>query len=548
MDRQIRASMPAALPRLLVAGILLGLGVRLVLIWSGWCDRGVVCDDAYYGFNIARNMAQGRGSTFDRVRPTNGYHPLYVWLSTPFYMANPGDPWLPIHRVLSLYALLDVCTALLIWHTLVRLGMQIGGTFCAVMWMVIPGVYLLTLRGCEASIAACLAAALLWLETAPVKGRGYRVASGVLSGLAFLARTDAGIMLAIFHPYRVWQRAGTRTGVRREARGFLCWSVTSAALVVLPWFAWNYARFGTLLQTSGNAKQRLYGTIGALPRLGSGAHTLGSVLLNPYRLVQRVVAFTFGEEFVPPQAASHGVTLLLAAVSIVAFVVCVRAARAAPESKFGRFLAWQAWSPLWGLAYVATYGYFMCYHYSWYFAVPALVLAFWMAALVEWLHDYCRRRRGTLLWVLASGLIAVSAVQFCQFFRLVPPTRPDDEDRLMPSYLLVNRIATHDTTVGSWNSGAFGYFAAFRAKGVWVNLDGVVNEKVLDVAKRGEYGEWLVSNVHILVEEPRWASPFLDKERFHKVFANFVPVSVEPFIAVNRVLWPDWQRRLSEAR
>ena len=547
MAKGIEPSMRSAALRVLTAGILLGLGVRLVLIWSGCCDRCVICDDAYYGFKIARNMVLGLGSTFDGVQPTNGYHPLGVWLSTPFYAAFPHGPWLPIHGVLSLYAVLDVCTALLIWRALARLGMPIGGVFCAVVWMALPGIYLLTLRGCEAAITACLVAALLWLEARAAKGRGYRVASGVLSGLAFLARTDVAILLVLFHPYRLWQRAKAGAGLRRELRAFVCLTLTSGALVVMPWFAWNYVRFGTLFQTSGSVKQQLYGSIGALPRIGSGSQSLGSVLLNPYRVVQRVVAFTVGEEFVPRQTVSHVASVALLVISAIGVAACVWAGRNAPDSKFGRFMAWQAWSSFWALAYVATYGYFMHYHYSWYFAVPLLIWTLWMGAFVEWLHDHFRQRRRTFLCLLAGGLIVVCVGQLYQFFRLVPPTRLDEEDRLMPHYALVNRVAEHDTVVGSWNSGAFGYFAAFHAKGVWVNLDGVVNNKVLDVAKRGEYGEWLLSNVHIIVEKPHWASPFFEKERFREVFSQFKPISVKPFIAVNRALWPDWRSRLDKA-
>ena len=43
-------------------------------------------DDAFYYFQIAYHMAEGRFSTFDGgLTRTNGYHPLWLFLLTPFY-------------------------------------------------------------------------------------------------------------------------------------------------------------------------------------------------------------------------------------------------------------------------------------------------------------------------------------------------------------------------------------------------------------------------------------------------------------------------------
>ena len=44
-------------------------------------------DDAFYYFQIAWNLAQGNFSTFDGgITSTNGYHPLWMFLITPFYL------------------------------------------------------------------------------------------------------------------------------------------------------------------------------------------------------------------------------------------------------------------------------------------------------------------------------------------------------------------------------------------------------------------------------------------------------------------------------
>lgn len=46
-------------------------------------------DDAYFYFKIANNVALGKGSTFDGLNYTNGYHPLWlIILSGYYYIIN----------------------------------------------------------------------------------------------------------------------------------------------------------------------------------------------------------------------------------------------------------------------------------------------------------------------------------------------------------------------------------------------------------------------------------------------------------------------------
>ena len=48
--------------------------------------RDVSTDDSFYYFQIARNLAEGKFSTFDGgITRTNGYHPIWMFLITPFY-------------------------------------------------------------------------------------------------------------------------------------------------------------------------------------------------------------------------------------------------------------------------------------------------------------------------------------------------------------------------------------------------------------------------------------------------------------------------------
>jgi hypothetical protein len=42
-------------------------------------------DDAFYYFTTARNIAEGRGITFDGLSTTNGFHPLWMAICVPVF-------------------------------------------------------------------------------------------------------------------------------------------------------------------------------------------------------------------------------------------------------------------------------------------------------------------------------------------------------------------------------------------------------------------------------------------------------------------------------
>ena len=68
--RGIRVGAFAAIAAVLVGGVLWADPERVI--------TGFLSDDAFYYLKIARSIAEGRGSTFDGLHPTNGYHPLWM--------------------------------------------------------------------------------------------------------------------------------------------------------------------------------------------------------------------------------------------------------------------------------------------------------------------------------------------------------------------------------------------------------------------------------------------------------------------------------------
>src|SRR4029078_7829570 len=64
-------------------------GTLLAVMAAG--GVGLTQDDGYYYFKIAQNLAAGRGSTFDGLHGTNGYHPLWLLVVGALFALQP-DP------------------------------------------------------------------------------------------------------------------------------------------------------------------------------------------------------------------------------------------------------------------------------------------------------------------------------------------------------------------------------------------------------------------------------------------------------------------------
>ncbi|NJO06902.1 MAG: glycosyltransferase family 39 protein [Chloroflexaceae bacterium] len=179
--------------------LVLGIGglFRLLLAWRSLdvLDTLFFPDDTYLSLGIARNIALGYGSTFDRVVLTNGYQPLYVWLMVPVYWLLPNDLLLPIHIALTMLALVGIVTGWLVYLIARHLATPWHGVVAAAIWMLDPRVIGQNLNGLETGIAVLGMAATAYWYLSRIRDHTqiplWRVAVlGVLAGLTILTRVD----------------------------------------------------------------------------------------------------------------------------------------------------------------------------------------------------------------------------------------------------------------------------------------------------------------------------------------------------------------------
>lgn len=250
--------------------------LAVVLLW----DEGpfaLTFDDAWYYFGIARNVAEGRGSTFDGINPTNGYHPLWLLVSVPVYAI--GLDGMAAARALLAGQVVCYVAALVIlagtvsrladgWPKLARSRRAddaSGPAWCeatvVAAWVLFAGnpfVVKMFVNGLESGISVVLYALLLVRFAPPTPLRladttsRWRCGTGLLLLLIFLARTDAALLAGVLCLWAIFE-------LRREPlRQALLPLAELFAPVLVGGFAYlalNTIAFDTPVQVSGLHKR-----------------------------------------------------------------------------------------------------------------------------------------------------------------------------------------------------------------------------------------------------------------------------------------------------
>lgn len=504
---------------------LLGGGLRLALIWTGWCDNRVVADDAFYYFTIARHLAAGHGATFDGLALTNGFHPLWLLLLTPVFAltgALRAGSWVGVHLALSLCALLDLASGVLLWRLLRRLGSPRGAHGAAAVWFLSPVTVLLSLRGLESALTVALFA--VWLRVvawafqdgAPQVRRGASV--GIVTGLAFLARTDNGPLLGLTLALITLGSWFAARGAWRRLLGFFVVAGVTAALITLPWFLWNLVTFGTPWQVSGAAKLANPQIFGHVPAaLGHRLRYLAAFVWVP--------AFFAAGESMKHRAAFTAIAwaewLTLAAL-LPFLILALRRARAA----FLRPLALGLFGYL--AAHAVIYALILRTYVVWYATVPTFILVLLAGGVAA--GELLERLRTAWRVALTVAVAAAGVLIFAQYFHATQVKPRGEEFVVRPILTKIARQAPGTRTIGVFNAGAAGYFAPEIGPFTVVNLDGLVNNPAVTAWQAGRYFEYLDRNVDVVIDDADGTLSFLlgpgNRPRFDARYPRWSPGSL----------------------
>jgi hypothetical protein len=241
--------------QVLVIGILAAVAGRVAM----GMITSYFTDDAYFYAVLARNLAAGRGWTFDGVTSTNGAHPLLLGLETLVaWGMGPGATTVHYYRALVvMFGLLFAgLVAAVAW--LAR-PFAPGGEhpFGSAMWLTIGALFVpawlpTIAMGMESSLAFPLAALffLLW-------SRQRDAAAGVVGGLLALTRLDTPLFFLL--PFALVRLAAGdpegRSRGRAPWRAFLL--VAPTAVAMGGYLLFNQLVFGSPVPIHGVLKSSL---------------------------------------------------------------------------------------------------------------------------------------------------------------------------------------------------------------------------------------------------------------------------------------------------
>jgi hypothetical protein len=487
----------AALPALV------GLVLVLWLVLFGRENHFLAClkDDGYYYLVLARNIATGQGATFDGLGPTNGFHPLWTLCLTPLFFGDPESLFGPVRAMIVLALVLHLGAAVAIRQAVLRFADSGVATLTALLYAGNPLALYLVVSGMESPVVALIVALL---ATASIRIQQGDLALdnvksilmvGVLCGLCMLARTELILLVGLVLAQAVfWPAVGSDQSCSARWRGGVATGLTTVA-VVAPWLAWNFWRFGTVVQVSAQAHNLHAESLRGPAHDGglSGLMGLGSRLLaiNQGSLSQRL--------HLPVPAV---VALEVAVLAVVVWWLLAMFAPGESRRSFLARLRWLAAPLLYTVGFLGAAFLILGHFRSWYAAGPLTVAAVFLAVPLSWALAYqATPRHGRL----ASGLIsigyALGMLALGPVFLREIGYEANQTNCWQEAAGVVAEAANPGERVASFNSGTFGYLSPRQV----VNLDCVVNNRALPFLADQRLPDFITGNgIRFIVDDPAY--------------------------------------------
>jgi hypothetical protein len=415
------------------------LWVALVLARPRFIDWAMT-DDAYYYFGIARNLASGSGSTFDRLHTTNDYQPLWLGISTlPFYLDFDDEK-----AVFALFGMQMIALAVAI-HVAIR----------TIEHNAVLRTTDSTLRRRGATLA-CLAACILVLSP---------------WGIAIFANgTETALALVFFAAIVERLDSGVATDADRR---------TLAALLV------------ALIAVRLDAVVLLVFLIYAGRRRGWTRREIVDVAIAPlvvlcaYMLCQ-LVWFRVPLPTGRPWAFStvRSIVGLALAISPFVLVPLIERARGSIFPRTAKFLADTAPALAFAIAIVGFQKATRPHLEAWQLALPIFYLVMVFAMMVLDLAVITDRRPRLLAPILVLACIGVFARGVKD---MLTPTETTLSEAQREAALWMTHNFALSGVVGAWHAGSLGYWSHRRV----VALDGAAGSVEYSRAvRRRTTNEW----------------------------------------------------------
>ncbi len=511
--------------------VVAALALHLSVSWQDFstlAKNGYLYDDSFYAFQIARNIADGRGATFDGTTPTNGFQPLYVFTLVPFYKWFAPDGIAPIYAALTLLALLTVVTAVFLFLIVRRYASDAVALVGALVWVFSPVVVRQTANGLETALILFFIAWSVYFYLTRVRNetdcsRTNYIKLGLLLGLTVLARVD-GIffVLAMALDFLLVVRRRFRDGSpSRESLRGVGFAAAVAFLIYLPWLIFSVATVGSPLQESGLATRFL--SIAYAPFFGMGSAELvenGPGLPFVWAHVEHAVSIL---KLSPPvHVFFRAVEKLTGGGPATGWLLVV--VNFAGLAGLGIFLVWlirtrisARWARRQELMFLLMFSVMLVAAYSSYifgaffftrYFYPVYFIATIFAACI--LNDVVvwTARKPVVLRTAAIGFVVLYSVGLV-YMGLSSGFRSTRVYHFYDVALWVEQNTDEGETIGVFQGGAIGYFSNRRV----INLDGKVNGDALVALRSGELCDYIVeAGIDVVLDHTNVLNLFLGEQ------------------------------------
>ena len=481
------ASLPVLFWVLLVAAALLRLYL-VCLDRNILMDQGLLQDDAFYYYEIALHLLASGVPSFDGINPTNGFHPLWQAICLPVFYFFDQDS---APRVMLLMAsVLDLASLYLVYQLLRQWLRNEAAVLVAVAILALHGTLIRTwFNGLETALQ--LFTLLLFMRayfalsaTAHVR---QHLLLGAWAALAFLARTDSAVIMAVM---LCWLYLPGMLRLQSSRPSFRPWRGACACgasllLLTAPWLLWNYLTFGNIVQVSGQHSGNVWLTGGALPELPFPQNVLFGIQtsIDPLRIVLEKMFQPY-----PLPKISGFIYLLLLMVLV---------AGAAWRDSPTRRALWRL-APLVLGALVLFFYHAGVRHFvrGWYNGPLLLCGALLLALLADHLLTAWRWRFAGPCLLAALCLLLLAGYSPLYYSGFGDREARQQDPRVAAALWLETHTAA-DERSGAANAGIVGYYTSRPL----INLDGVVNETAFRARQANELQRYILeTRIHWLAD------------------------------------------------
>ena len=436
-------------------------------------------DDAFYYFQIAYNLSQGKFSTFDGgITQTNGYQPVWLMLITPFYWLFDKETALFAIKALEIMLVAGGVAVIALATRVARLAWPL-------LFAALPTLYRYPdelLWGMEAAAAmftlSLLVLAVCLYMRSPDRWKWHVAA--IAFALPWVRIEYIAISLAVTAALCVieWSRQERRSLRLSELanirRAYI--PLIGAIAGIMVYFAYNGLVFGGILPVSAATKLAW--------SQAKWAQQGGYSFIENFRGALQFNAFDY--------------ELLIAFEICVYLLIAWRLALRSNDRRDWLLLAFMV--GMFGLAtgHIAKFAQTALIMHPfhgdkiWYFVpaylMTALIIPVRLYVAIHLIRRFVAPRRRIAANALSAGVVVIGAALllgsagFAEPFRWIDQKSKStltDEWEItsywhIASYMgaqVMNRSLPEGSIIGSWDAGVIGYFSRLPV----VNLDGLVN-------------------------------------------------------------------------